>query len=112
MNKTETILSRYVYENLVDLIIQFAFKCNVKIDLFKLGYYEKCVTALDDIYKLKLKSKYNLKLINSMLNQACHSGHIEIVNLIMKYGVDNWNEGLCGACHYGNIEIVKFLIKF
>lgn len=46
------------------------------------------------------------------LYEACRSGNIEIVNMLIEHGSNNWNEGLIGICGgYGdNVDIAKFMI--
>jgi len=107
-----SILLGYVCQDLVKLIIEFAFKHTSDKELFKLGYYERCSEILDEIYTLRLNN-INLRslIIHSLFHESCRGGNIEIVKLIIKHGVTDWNRGLRIACEGGNIEIVKLMTE-
>src|SRR5579875_3260082 len=49
--------------------------------------------------------------LNKALLHACKSGHISIINLLLKYGADNYDLGLYAACKYGHKDIIDFMIS-
>ena len=39
---------------------------------------------------------------------ACKTGDLKLVQLMIQQGANNWNNGLYGACSGGHLEIVQF----
>jgi len=105
------ILLYRINQDLVDLIIEFAFKHISDKEVFKLGYYERCSEILDNITTFELNSNELCNLTTCLFREACEGGNIEIVKLMIEKGATDWNWGLYGACKGGNIEIVKLMIE-
>ncbi len=65
-----------------------------------------------DINTVKtLMSNNNELNLHGGLSNACYSGHMEIVKLLISKGITHFDLGLYYACYSGHMEIVKLLIS-
>jgi len=106
-----SILLGHVCQDLVKLIIEFAFKHTMDKELFKLGYYERCSEILNNIITLGLNDIDLCRLTTCLFGEACKGGHIDIVKFMIEKGATDYNYGLRGTCEGGNVEIVNLMIK-
>lgn len=92
------------------------YNSNIIEQLLK-GLYGACRGGNLEIfltYKNKLE-KLDSKIvdsifINTCLGEACYSGNLDLVQLIISYGANNWNDGLAKACLGCHLEIIKFML--
>ena len=49
--------------------------------------------------------------LNDGLYYACHEGHLDIVQLLIKRGANAFNEVFEAACGNGHLEVVKLLVN-
>ena len=73
------------------------------------GFFEACLSGnIEIVHLLIQKGAYIWDL---GLFGACSNGHIEIAHLLIEKGANDWNFGLRGACKGGHTEIAKLMIQ-
>ena len=75
------------------------------VDIIKL-LYAKNPSWHTDEHSILSPIDYHIQIIY----EACYSGKMDAVSLILELGFDNFNGGLWGAAHGGHLEIAKLMI--
>lgn len=67
----------------------------------------------NEILKMLLdRSDSHLLNLADVLFNACESGNIEMIRLLISRGANAWKMGLDGACIGGHMDIAKMMIEF
>jgi len=74
--------------------------------------YHACKSGNINLVKMLLNPDFKISRdkLNIAVKGACHSGDMEIINLIFSYGGTDFIFALHGACEGGHIDILKFII--
>lgn len=72
------------------------------------GAMKACGNGHLEIVQLLLPTINNW---NAALGNACFSGNISIVNLVVANGANDWNKALYNACAGGHLELAKLAIS-
>lgn len=81
--ETRKILHLYVSTDIVNIILDYAFKYEYQKELFELGYYEKCVELMNSIQKFYMGNPLILYLLEFMLKLSCENGYMSIVKVML-----------------------------
>lgn len=129
MPETKSIVMKYLIHPLAGIVIKYTtakYRKNF-IDIAEVGEYETCLgtwTYIDsydvflggcrgghvDIMNLGLECK-NIKYFEDGCANACYSGHLKIVKLLVSRGAKNIESHMVHACLGGHVDIVKYLIS-
>jgi hypothetical protein len=79
-------------------------------------YYELDYISFKNIHKIIMSCDYYLIVyLNNpvLLNlcNACISGDMDIIKLMIKNGANNYNSALCSAAHSNKCDIIRFLVE-
>jgi len=85
---TNNVLLEYTIPVIKDMILEYAFKYIHKKELFELGYYERCVEILDEIFHLDyikyIKPEAFVQLLDGLFFKSCKGGHMKLTKLLIK----------------------------
>ncbi len=100
--------SDYIHTSLVNKIFRSFSLLKIKLITTQVEFDDACRTG--DLLSI-VSSPYEEYDWNNGLYNACQSGHMPIVELLISKGANNWNLGLYGACRGGHMPIVELLIS-
>ena len=84
---------------------------SVQVEVTQIPFIAACRGGNVDIIKLLYDKNPDVEKYDwDVMYEACSTGKIDAVKLLLELGFYSVNGGLCGACRGGRLELVKLMI--